>query len=92
MLRLSTIKFDIVILTVKIIYSILVIIFILNLFIISNIQTQTYLECKFDNDALPCRLIPVGGAPELDVETVVILSDPSDNPMLPLSDITSISK
>lgn len=92
MLKLGTMAFDFAVIINEIIYFILVIIFILDLFIISDIQCQIYLQCKFDYDDLPCRLVPLGGAPELDVDTIVSLSNPSEDPILPLSDVTSISK
>ena len=64
----------------------------MELFVIAISQSQIYLECKFDDDIPPCRLIPYGTTPELKVENFVYLTDLLDDPVLPLSDVTSISK
>ncbi|CAF0746195.1 unnamed protein product [Adineta steineri] len=69
----------------------LIFIFIWKLFLISVIQSQKYLECKFDDGTEPCRLNPVGSSvPELTLTSTIILDNPSIDPIMPLSDVTSI--
>lgn len=71
MFRLGTKKFRSVAIINEIIYFVLVIIFILELFVISTNQSQTYLEFKFDDSALSCRLISDGINRELEVEAFI---------------------
>ncbi len=91
MLRLGTIEFYFIVNSHNIIYF-LVVIFILELFMISVTQSQKYLECTFDVGDLPCRLIPVGTTPELNVISFITVDNLSIDPLMPLSDVTSISK
>jgi len=69
-----------------------VFIFILELFMISVTQSQKYLECTFDVGDLLCKLIPIGTAPELEVISSITADNLSIDPLMPLSDVTSISK
>ncbi|CAF1410064.1 unnamed protein product [Adineta steineri] len=69
----------------------LIYIFIWKLFLISVIQSQKFLECKFDDGERPCRLNPVGlSTPELTLISTITLDNPSIDPIMPLSDVTSI--
>ena len=59
---------------------------------ISVIQCKKYLDCTFDQGDLPCKLSPGGTSPELQIMSIVPIDNPSAATVIPLSDVTSISK
>ncbi|CAF0913576.1 unnamed protein product [Adineta ricciae] len=68
------------------------VILIVILLAICVIQCQKYLDCTFDQGDLPCKLSPVGTSPELQVMSIVSIDNPSAVTVIPLSDVTSITK
>ncbi|UJR32950.1 hypothetical protein I4U23_020413 [Adineta vaga] len=68
------------------------VIIIVSIWIIPVIESQKYLDCTFDQGDVPCRLNPVDTSPELQTISSIPIDNPLTANVLPLSDVTSITR